>query len=896
MLIDNDYLYVHASREHYEPIERFPVAGSAYIAAVERLLPPDWKMVRGSIWMNALPAGVPVPPQGWKIHISATPANATPILATVARVLIPARVPFKFVGNTEMLIMQNGKRWSRGGAGKFITIYPRDQQQCGELLETLYTALIGYRGPYILSDRRYKDSGVVFYRYGGMLNYHRLDITGRRVPVIRAGDDNWVDDERSAYFRLPPTMTDPFATEPEPFADNNGEPTLRNGRYTIESAIVFSNSGGVYIGRDNTTGQQVLIKEARPLTNVSPRGIDAVWLLKKEQRLLELVQDLGIGPKPIDFFQEWEHFYLVEEYLDGIILRVYMARHSLALRIDPDAEAAREFFARYTRTMARVADIVSMLHERHICFTDLSHYNVMVCGDGDGADIRLIDFEGAYEEGVDVPPALYTPGFAPQEVIEEGIARMDDDLYAMGSLMLAALIPINAIMSLDLSAPARFLETFQRDFHVPQPIIDAIGGLFARKRADRPRAREVARVLRAEYDYPAPTIGTYEADHADLETLVQELVKYIVATADPDRDDRLFPADPIVFETNPMSIAHGAAGVAHALRRITGSVPDEVRDWMLRRELSHEVYPPGLYSGLAGIAWVMLEMGEADRARKALELARTHPLLRRESDVFYGIAGWGMTELRFHLHDGDAKHLEHAEEAGRQLIELHEDDPAGWFWRSQKSVSCTFAHGASGIAAFFTYLSLATGKEEYLDVARRALDFVATKTIPIPDDGVSWRAREEEPTYTPYWRWGSSGIGMAYLRYMTVVPDAPYWPLFEKLTVDCNRKYSIFPGRFFGLSGIGELCLDWAELGPNRELALLAAKKALSGTLLYPVQRPKGIAFPGDTLSRVSCDFGTGGAGVALFLRRVVHGGATDFMLDELLPARAAELPIAVNE
>ncbi|HEX2061517.1 MAG TPA: hypothetical protein VHK90_12320, partial [Thermoanaerobaculia bacterium] len=481
--------------------------------------------------MNALPDGVPVPPQGWKIHISATPANATPILATVARILIPRRVPFKFVGNTEMLIMQNGKRWSRGGAGKFITVYPRDQEQCGELLETLYTALIGYRGPYILSDRRYKDSGVVFYRYGGMLNYHRLDITGRRVPVINAGDGNWVDDERSPYFRLPPTMTDPFASEPEPMADNNGEPTLKNGRYTIETAIVFSNSGGVYIGRDNTTGQQVLIKEARPLTNVSPRGIDAVWLLKKEQRLLELVQDLNIGPKPIDFFQEWEHFYLVEEYLDGIIMRVYMARHSLALRTNPDAEAAREFFARYTRTMARVADIVAMLHDRHICFTDLSHYNVMIVGDGDGADIRLIDFEGAYEDGVDMPPALYTPGFAPQEVIEEGVARMDDDLYAMGSLLLAGLIPINAIMSLDLDAPSRFLDTFQRDFHVPGPIIDTIRGLFARKRADRPRAHEVARVLRADYTYEKPTIGTYEADHTDLDALVQELVKYIVATA-----------------------------------------------------------------------------------------------------------------------------------------------------------------------------------------------------------------------------------------------------------------------------------------------------------------------------------------------------------------------------
>jgi hypothetical protein len=46
------------------------------------------------------------------------------------------------------------------------------------------------------------------------------------------------------------------------------------------------------------------------------------------------------------------------------------------------------------------------------------------------------------------------------------------------------------------------------------------------------------------------------------------------------------------------------------------------------------------------------------------------------------------------------------------------------------------------------------------------------------------------------------------------------------------------------------------------------------------------MAFPGDTLSRVSCDYGTGSAGIALFIHRLLHGGATDFMLDELLEGR----------
>ena len=48
----------------------------------------------------------------------------------------------------------------------------------------------------------------------------------------------------------------------------------------------------------------------------------------------------------------------------------------------------------------------------------------------------------------------------------------------------------------------------------------------------------------------------------------------------------------------------------------------------------------------------------------------------------------------------------------------------------------------------------------------------------------------------------------------------------------------------------------------------------------------RGIAFPGDSLSRLSCDYGTGSAGVALFLNRLLGRQKSDFMLDPLLTMR----------
>ncbi len=878
MLIEDHFLYLHADPEHFEPIERYQVREEDFLVPVRRLLPAGWRVDRKGVWLNVSPPDAVLPPQGWKIHLSATPANAPAVLTTAARLLVRQGVPFKLLADRMLLLLVNGKRWPRGGAGKLVTIYPADTAQCGELLESLYRALNGYAGPYILSDRRYRDSGVVFYRYGGIHPTRRLDVTGRAVPVMRLGDGRFVDDERLPFFHLPVGMADPFSREEE--SDGQADGTLKQGRYEIESVISFSNPGGVYVARDRETGGKVLIKEARPFTNVSPQGTDAVWLLKKEHRLLTLLEDSGVAPRPIDFFRDWEHSYLVEEFVEGIILRGYMTQYSLGLRTRASAADAREFFARYRRVYLQIAAALRTLHERGIVFSDLSHYNVMVLGDGE--EIRLIDFEGAYERGIDIPVTLYTPGFAPVQALEEGAAQAADDCFALGGLMLAGLIPVNSLLTLNPRAHEPFLAAMERDLGLPPEIAGVIRRLMVQDRELRPGLAEVARVLEA--DPPPRQPAPPPAGEGEAEAVLRRLLEALLAAADVTRTDRLFPADPAVFETNPLGLAHGACGVAYALQRTTGGVPEAVRDWILGRELTAEEYPPGLYVGLAGIAWTLLEMGLREPAEAALRLTEGHPLLWRSPDLFHGAAGWGMAQLRFFLATGDEAYLARAEEAGRFLLGCRQEEEGRCWWPAQGEVCCGLAHGASGVSLFLLYLYQVTRKGEFLAAGHRGLQFVAAKGIRNADGGLTWKARESAPTYTPYWRWGSAGVGMALLRYRQVLGDPSYGSaLIEDLLIDTDRKYTIFPGRFFGLAGIGELYLDLAAMDGDRERALAGARKALSGILLFQVERGPGLAFPGETLARISWDLGTGGAGIALFLHRLLHGGPQAFLLDELL-------------
>lgn len=885
LVIEDKLLYLLADPEFYEPMSRYSPMLGDFHDPLRKIMPGSWSIEHRNLWWDCVFPGAAIPSQGWKIHVSATPANAAAILVTVARILFEMRVPFKVIVDRMILVMVNGKRWHRGSSGKFITIYPSTTGQCGELLERLHQATIGYMGPYILSDRRYKDSRVIHYRYGGLLPVKRTDVNGKAVHVIKDESGGYVDDERNPYFSLPPGMVDPFDTS----AADEGEPgTLKGGRYEVQKLLASSNSGSVYLAvdrhRDNMT---VVIKEARPYTNVSLRGLDAVQLLKKEHRLLCILEDTGIAPRALDFFHDWEHAYLVEEFLDArLTLRDYMGKINLLLRTRANVEHTREFYRNYKDLFITLATLVKVLHDHDIVFSDLSMANVMVRERGDGTiQLHLIDFEGAYEEGVDLPTHLYTPGFSPEDVVERGRSTREDDCYALGGLLMAGLFPMNAMLVINRKAHERYLEAHSKDFGLPSIIVDLVRALLSPDPADRPSPERIIEVLSYEHEPAEPRVGSAEFDAVEPHGVVERILDYIDNVASFDRKDRLYPADPIVFETNPLSLGYGACGVAHVMHRIRGRVDERVIDWIRKRDIHPQRFSPGLYTGLAGIAWSLLDIGLEDEARGVIAHTDNHHLLHRSPNLFHGAAGWGMARLRFFLATGDQRHLDAAKDAAAYISRAAVlDEQQNVFWETPDGVSASLGHGGAGISLFLLYLALVSGNESHLDMGARGLEWVIGQGFHNPDGGLTWHARDRTPSHTPYWRWGSSGIGRALLRYWHVTGDSRYGDLLDEIHIDCDRKYTIFPGYFFGTAGIAEMYLDMARFDRWQSIAEASTRKLLSGCLLFPMERDGGLAFPGESLSRITCDLGTGGAGVALVMHRYLSRCGASMMLDEAIP------------
>jgi serine/threonine protein kinase len=801
--------------------------------AARRPLPPGWRIQSHEDWLIAGPDGAKLPRQGWKIHSSGCPDNGRKIVDTIWDYCVPRGISFKFLRSPQVLFMRNSKYSPRASSGKLATIYPVDDTAAQTILTELGALLSGEPGPYILSDLRWGD-GPLYVRYGAFAHLYCVADDGDLVPALAGPDGTLEPDRRQAVFSLPPWLELPPFLEPHLAARN--AVTTNDLSYRVTRVLHFSNAGGLYVAEDQRTGEQVVLKEARPYAGLDGRGDDAITRLRREHEMLDRVADAGWTPRVHDRFPLGEHEFLAMEYVEGEPLnRLIVEKYPLT---DPDADkgALAEYTSWALDVYHQVEQAVRALHERAVVHGDLHMFNIMVRPDG---RIALLDFEVAAPITEQRRPGLRNQGFAaPRDMVGAAV-----DEYALACLAIALFLPLTPMLRLDPAKVRHFADIVVDHFPVPRELLDRAAAVVAGPSTARLRGTGT------------PDWSVFDAEPDGWPAARDALARAILGSATPERSDRLYPGDIEQFRVGGLGLAYGAAGVLYALTESGADIPAEHREWFLKRAADPGFDPRhGFLDGLHGVAYVLERLGERQPALDLVERCLTGGWEGLGPDLAGGVAGIGLNLLHLAGRTGETG-LRDAASRAAALAEARLGDVGSVAEISGgQRPHAGLTRGSSGVALFFLRMYEATGDAAHLDLAATALRQDLRRCVTRPDGALEvnegWRTM-------PYLGEGSLGIGLVLDHYLRHRPDDEFRDASAAISRAARSPMYVQPGLFAGRAGIV------AYLVARGDADLCAQVRRLAW---HALPYGGGLAFPGEQLLRLSMDLATGTAGVLLAL------------------------------
>jgi tRNA A-37 threonylcarbamoyl transferase component Bud32 len=878
----------------------------------------EWRVSRLGAWTYATPE-VPPRDQGWKLHVSATLASADEVLRRAVPVLIDAGAPFKVASTAADLASLNSNHCPRPSSGKFITVYPRDDDQAVALMASLDRATAGLPGPVILSDRPYRPGGLVHYRYGAFRGRTYISNDGDVVHAIIGPDGELVEDRRTAHF-APPEWARPPIAEPPVKPEPKRPEVLLDDRFVVRQALRYANKGGVFQAIDKRTGEEVVVKQARAHVGGDERGLDVRQLLANEAHVLDLLQGTGVTPRLVAFFQQGGDSFLAEEAVAGETLRAWNAA-----RWEDEVPPAGETLA----VARKVAAALAVVHQQGVIVRDFTPNNLIVQPEG---NLRLVDLELAVPtDGVDdyqphldpghrsLTPAYGSPGQA------AGLSpALSDDSFALGAILCFLFtgedpyVDPDSPMAQTACPLATWLGSGHRARLVPPGIralalaltdpgpsqrLSAAGASIILRRLEE-RGLKAERPSRRQLEEATITDLRALAD-VDGDRVVKDALAAIRSSARPE-NERFWPVTAFGATTDPRNVQHGVAGVIGALVqswRCSGDqdILELVRHaatWLVARASSLPFAPVGVHFGAAGQAWSLFDAGRAledDRLmEQAVELALRLPPDWPGPDITHGRAGLGLTLLHLYKLTGDSRLLTAAGRCAGSLLRDVEPISTGRVgWRTPPGFRSSFAgrtfygfaHGTAGIATFLLAMATTSGREDCRAMASAAASSLV-ESCTRRDGLVGWGEGPDKPaSLLPYWCNGASGIGSFLLRWWRVSQDDSLVPVVEGAarTVMAS-KWRSGVAYCHGLAGNGDFLLDAGDFLGDSRYYLWAAD--LASVLFDRRAVQDGLCTFGDQPGARTPDFNVGLAGVLSFFLRLRHGGPRLWMVDSDVAAQ----------
>ncbi|SET47921.1 Lanthionine synthetase C-like protein [Oceanobacillus limi] len=777
--------------------------------------------------------------QGWKIHISATMANAKDILEVVSGVLFEREIPFKHLLDRKTLHSVNSKNGNRISSGKFITIYPATDNEFLELLDVLYEKLKDYEnGPYILSDKCWKNSNI-YYRYGAFNSIYNE----KGELCIRDEAGHLIPDHRKPFYQAPEFVKDfdqLLDSRNQVTEDKEGKNKL--GKYDFQRVLRFSNGGGIYFAERKLDKRKVVIREARPKVGLDGNDKDAIERLEIEYNALAELDEVEGVVDVIDYFQSWKHSFLVEEYVDGFDLQKWIAM-KYPFHNGNDKET---YITDVKKIMNQLIDTVSQMHRKKIGMGDLQPSNIIITPD---LCIKLIDFESAAPKDSKVKAAMQTIGFANMK----NESHQERDWYAVKKILRYCVLPIGAINNIDESVISYQNQWISREFGEDVYLyVKEIENL-------------CDQYLPVTNEKNFPLMRQFKEDKTEeINVIIEQLRKGMINNIVPDSG--LIHGDIRQHEMSngKWNVLTGGTGAVLALHR-TGNLPKEAKDWV-ENNLIEQMYTneQGLFTGKAGIAATLYELGYKEDSLTLFDEFLDN-LNHEDISLRSGLSGIGLAVISLYLEEDNQIYLEKAEFIASHIKTLIRNNQqltvTDW-----AAVPIGIMDGWSGASLFYSAMYAITNNKDYYEMSKELIEKDLANTQTDEDTNIL-QTFDDRRRLLPYLSGGTIGIGIA-IWYLNEVSNQNLYHEQLKQIINLNELRCTFSGGLF--DGAGGFLLLSALMKEQPEKLEKSIKQSMNRLDLFLIRKEDQILFPGNFCYRLSDDVYSGSSGILLALKGIV--------------------------
>ncbi len=240
------------------------------------------------------------------------------------------------------------------------------------------------------------------------------------------------------------------------------EPGSKIGPFRIVAKIAEGGMGEIYQGVDDELNRRVAVKILLPS---ALREADGLGRFKGEARALAQIEHPNVV-RIIMAGEEQGLHYMVLDYIDGLQLDQYLAKHS------PSLTEVLDLFMQMCRGLLAA-------HELEIVHRDIKPQNIMITNKG---RVKLVDF-GVAKAQTDhdnfkttVGVVVGTRSFLAPEILRGAPATKQGDIYALG-LILKYMLTGDMPTAAPISDGVNRMPTTKYNLLVPNALTHALTGM-----------------------------------------------------------------------------------------------------------------------------------------------------------------------------------------------------------------------------------------------------------------------------------------------------------------------------------------------------------------------------------------------------------------------------------